>query len=53
MKLVRFPKLLWPFSYLTLTQNKPSEFFECYLFGYYCLTMIDELSIYVWYFYAN
>ena len=23
-----FPKVLWPFSYLTLTLNKPSEFFE-------------------------
>ena len=26
-----FPKVLWPFNYLTLTQNKPSQFFECYL----------------------
>ena len=26
-----FPKVLWLFSYLILTQNKPSEFFECYL----------------------
>ena len=34
---------LWTFSYLTLTQNKPSEFFECYLlFANYCLTMINE-----------
>ena len=42
-----FPKVLWPFSYLTLTQNKPSEFFECYLlFDHYCLTVIDELYIY-------
>ena len=31
MKWVCFPKVLWPFNYLTLTQNKPSEFFECYL----------------------
>ena len=23
-----FPKVLWPFNYLTLTQNKPSEFFN-------------------------
>ena len=39
-----FPKVLWPFSYLTLTLNKPSEFSECYLlFDHYCLTMIDEL----------
>ena len=28
MKWVCFPKVLWSFSYLTLTQNKPSEFFE-------------------------
>ena len=42
-----FPKVLWPFSYLILTQNKPSEFFECYLlFGHFCLTMIDELYVY-------
>ena len=41
-----FPKVLWPFSYLTLTLNKPSEFFVCYLlFDHYCLTMIDELYI--------
>ena len=33
-KWVCFPKVLWSFSYLTLTQNKPSEFFECYLFDY-------------------
>ena len=47
MKWVCFPKVLWPFSYLTLTQNKPSEFFECYLlFDHYCLTMIDELYLY-------
>ena len=25
-----FPKVLWPFNYLTLSQNKPSEFFKCY-----------------------
>ena len=49
MKWVCFPKVLWSFSYLTLTQNKPSEFFECYLFDYYCLTMTDELSIYALY----
>ena len=48
-----FPKVLWSFSYLSLTQNKPSEFSECYLFDYYCLTMIDELSIYALYSYAN
>ena len=43
-----FPKVSWPFSYLTLTQNKPSEFFECYLlFDHYCLTMIDELYVYM------
>ena len=42
-----FPKILWPFSLLTLTQDKPSEFFECYpLFDPYCLTMIDELYLY-------
>ena len=41
-----FPKVLWPFNYLTLTQNKPSEFFECYLlFDHFCLTMIDELYV--------
>ena len=40
------PKVLWPFSQLTLSQNKPSEFFECYLlFDHYCLTMFDELYI--------
>ena len=50
---VCFSKVLCPFSYLTLTQNKPSEFFECYLFDYYCLTMIDEFSIYALYSYAN
>ena len=45
-----FPKVLWPFSYLTLTVNKPSEFFECYLlFDHYCLTMIDELYIHTLY----
>ena len=38
---------------MTLTQNKPSEFFECYLFDYYRLTTIDELSIYALYSYAN
>ena len=42
-----FPKVLWPFSYLTLTQNKPSEFFVCYLlFDPYCLAMTDEHSLY-------
>ena len=44
MKSVCFPKVLWSFSYLTLTQNKPSEFFECYLFDYYCLTMIVQIK---------
>ena len=53
MKWVCFPKVLWSFSYLTLTQNRPSEFFECYLCDYYCLKMIDELSIYALYSYAN
>ena len=54
MKWVCFPKVLWHFSYLTLTQNKPSEFFECYLlFDHFCLTMIDELSIYALYSYVN
>ena len=49
-----FPKVLWPFNYLTLTQNKPSEFFECYLlFDQFCLTMIDELYICTLYSYAN
>ena len=49
-----FPKVLWPFNYLTLTQNKPSEFFECYLlFDPYCLTVIDELYGYPLYSYAN
>ena len=46
-----FPKVLWHFSYLILTQNKPSEFLECYLlFDPSCLTMIDELYLYS---YAN
>ena len=54
MKWVCFPKVLLPFIYLTLTQNKPSEFFECYLlFDPYCLTMIDELYVYALYSYAN
>ena len=53
MKWVFFPKVLWSFSYLPLTQNKPSESFECYLFDYYFLIMIDELSIYSLYSYAN
>ena len=53
MKWVCFPKVLWSFSYLTLIQNKPSEFYECYLFDYYCLTMTDKLSIYTLYSYAN
>ena len=49
-----FLKVLWPFNYLTLTQSKPSEFFECYLlFDRYSLTMIDELYIYTLYSYAN
>ena len=51
---VWFPKVSWPFSYLTLTQNKPSQFFECYLlFDHYCLTMTDELYVYALYSYAN
>ena len=38
------PKVLLPFSYLTLTLNKPSQFFECYLlFDHFCLTMMEEL----------
>ena len=42
-----FPIVFWPFGYLTLTQTKPSLFFECYLlFDYHCLTMIDELYLY-------
>ena len=50
MEWVCFPKVLWPFNYMTLTQN----FFECYLlFDHYCLTMIDELYIYSLYSYAN
>ena len=49
-----FPKVLWPFGYLTLTQNNPSEYFKCYLlFDYYCLTMIDEFYVYALYSYAN
>ena len=50
-----FPKVLWPFNYLTLTQNKPSEFSECYLlFDHFYLTMIDELYVYyTLYSYAN
>ena len=52
MKWVCFPKVSWPFSYLTLTQNKPSQFFVCYqLFDHYCLTMTDEL--YILYSYAD
>ena len=48
-----FPKVLWPFSYLTLTLNKPSEFFVCYLlFDHYGLTMI-ELYMYALYPFAN
>ena len=40
-----FPKVFWPFNSLTLTQNKPSEFLECYLlFDHFCLTMIVELN---------
>ena len=36
-----FPKVLWTFGYLTLTQNKPWQFFESYLFfDPYCLTMM-------------
>ena len=48
-----FPKVLWPFGYLTLTQNKPSDFFEFYiLFDHYCLTM-TELYVYTLYSYTN
>ena len=51
MKWVCFPKVLWPFSYLTLTLNKPSEFFEYYLlFDHYCLTMIVGLNLRMWVF---
>ena len=43
-----FPKVLWSFTSLTLTLNKPSLFFECYLlFDHFCLTMIDELYVYM------
>ena len=43
-----FPKVSWPFNYLTLTQNKLSKFFECYLlFDHFFLTMIDELYMYI------
>ena len=36
-----FPKDLWPFNYLTLAQNKPLEFFKCYLlFDHFCLTWL-------------
>ena len=49
-----FLQVLWPFSYLTLIHNKPSEFFEWYLlFDHFCLTMIDELYVYTPYSYAN
>ena len=49
-----FPKVLWPFSYLILSQNKPSEFFVCnLLFHHYCLTMTDELYVYALYSCAN
>ena len=49
-----FPKVLWPFSYLTLTLKKSSWFFECYLlFDHFCLTMIDELYVYALYSCAN
>ena len=54
MKWICFPKVLWSFSYQTLTQNKLLEFFECYLLlDHFCLTMIDELSIYALYSYAS
>ena len=54
MKWACFPKVLWSFNYLTLTQNKPSEFFECcLLFDHYCLTMIGELYVYALYSYAD
>ena len=49
-----FSKVLWHFNYQTLTQNKPSECFECYLlFDHFCLTMIDKLYLYALYSYAN
>ena len=54
MKCVCSPKVLWPFSYLTLTQNKPSEFITEFIQSYhYCLTMIDKLYIYALYSYTN
>ena len=54
LKWVCFPQSFMALSYLTLTQNKPSEFFECYLlFDHFCLTMIDELYVYALYSYAN
>ena len=41
-----FPRSVMALYSLTLTQNKPSEFFECYLlFDHFCLTMIDELYL--------
>ena len=44
-----FPQSFMAFRYLTLTQNKPSEFFECcLLFDHYCLTMIHELYVYMY-----
>ena len=53
-KWVCFPKVLWPLSYLTLTLNKPSEFFECYLLlDHYCLTITDEIYVSTLYSYAN
>ena len=49
-----FPQSFMTFSYLTLTQNKPSEFLECCLLSdHYCLTVTDELYVYTLYSYAN
>ena len=54
MKWVCFPKVLWPFSHLTLTLNKSSELFECYLlFDHYCLTKTDGLNLRMWVFGAT
>ena len=51
LKWACFPKVLWPFSHLTVTLNKPSQFFECYLlFDHYCLTMNVGLKLRMWVF---
>ena len=45
------PKVLWPSSWLAVTQNKPSKFsVNPVLFNPYWLTMIDELYLHS---YAN